>query len=220
MPTSLSEKLVQTTPTKFVLALNAAFQNQWPDVQYILRNFDNLTEEEIQQEISWGLDRVRDSNDIVRVDVPSVMDVVDTSRAAFPLKLRHATNYIDNRIALVGDAAHAIHPLAGQGLNLGLADAKALTETITRAVSSGSDIGSVIALEPYFRDRFGANAVMLQACDTIQKVFGSHYATTDKVLEMENGGAWRMMVSMRSFVMKSVNSVGPVKDLIMKYAMA
>jgi ubiquinone biosynthesis monooxygenase Coq6 len=220
LPTSLSDKLVQTTPAKFVLAINTAFQNPWPDVQYILRNLDNLMDEEIHQEISWGLDRVRDNKDIVRVNVPSVIDIVGTSRGAFPLKLRHATNYIDNRIALVGDAAHSIHPLAGQGLNLGLADAKALTSTISKAASSGSDIGSVIALEPYFRDRFGPNAVMLQACDTIQKVFGSHYATSDKVLEMENGGAWGMMVGLRSLVMKSVNSVGPLRDVIMKYAMS
>jgi ubiquinone biosynthesis monooxygenase Coq6 len=67
------------------------------------------------------------------------------SVASFPLRLSHAQSYIGEgegaRTALVGDAAHTIHPLAGQGLNLGLADAQALAQSIAQAVRRGGDIG-------------------------------------------------------------------------------
>ena len=61
--------------------------------------------------------------------------------ASFPLRFRHAEAYIGSRTALIGDAAHVIHPLAGQGLNLGLADAAALARSIRAAVMHGGDIG-------------------------------------------------------------------------------
>jgi ubiquinone biosynthesis monooxygenase Coq6 len=63
--------------------------------------------------------------------------------ASFPLRFRHAEAYIGSRAALIGDAAHVIHPLAGQGLNLGLADAAALARSIRAAVMHGGDIGEL-----------------------------------------------------------------------------
>lgn len=75
------------------------------------------------------------------------------------------------RTVLVGDAAHTIHPLAGQGLNLGLADARALGETLLEATAQGGDLGSHISLQSYPRQRYLANQVMLSAVDHLHWLF-------------------------------------------------
>lgn len=70
------------------------------------------------------------------------MTGVKTGRYAFPLTLTHTNDCVDHRMALIGDAAHRIHPMAGQGLNLGLSDVAYLSNTIIGAKKSGSDIGN------------------------------------------------------------------------------
>ena len=72
---------------------------------------------------------------------PLVANIQPGTVASFPLRFRHAEAYIGSRTALIGDAAHVIHPLAGQGLNLGLADAAALARCIETTVMDGGDIG-------------------------------------------------------------------------------
>lgn len=76
---------------------------------------------------------------------PLVVGVQEKSVAGFPLKYSHAETYVGSgpgaRTVLVGDAAHTVHPLAGQGLNMGLADANALVECLDDAISTGADIG-------------------------------------------------------------------------------
>ena len=72
----------------------------------------------------------------------------------------------------MGDAAHTIHPLAGQGLNLGLADARALAHTIGYAVQHGQDLGDILTLERYNAERWGANAKVAGACDLLGKAYG------------------------------------------------
>lgn len=72
---------------------------------------------------------------------PLIANIQPGTVASFPLRFRHAEAYIGSRTALIGDAAHVIHPLAGQGLNLGLADAAALARCIETTVMHGGDIG-------------------------------------------------------------------------------
>jgi ubiquinone biosynthesis monooxygenase Coq6 len=72
---------------------------------------------------------------------PLVASIQPGTVASFPLRFRHAEEYIGKRTALIGDAAHIIHPLAGQGLNLGLSDAAALARCIHTAIMHGGDIG-------------------------------------------------------------------------------
>ncbi len=92
-------------------------------------------------------------------------------RAAFPLRLTHAQRYITERIALVGDAAHTVHPLAGQGVNLGLLDAAALAEVLSQG--SVLDPGELAVLRSYERWRKGHNVLMQGAMDGIKRLFAS-----------------------------------------------
>lgn len=95
----------------------------------------------------------------------------DGPRGSFPLRAQHAARYVSAGMALVGDAAHGIHPLAGQGANLGIADAAALAGTIGAAVAAGEHPGDLPVLRRYERSRKGANALMLNFVDALNRLF-------------------------------------------------
>jgi len=94
-------------------------------------------------------------------------------REAFPLRLQHADRYVLPRLALIGDAAHAIHPLAGQGVNLGFLDAAQLADNIAEALARGRDIGGLWTLRRYERARRGGNMAMLGAMEVFKRLFGN-----------------------------------------------
>ena len=94
-----------------------------------------------------------------------------SERKAFPLRHMHAQQYVKPRIALLGDAAHTIHPLAGQGVNLGIADAACLAEVLLQAHNSGQDYGSYAVLRRYERWRRGDNTLMLQSMSGFNRLF-------------------------------------------------
>ena len=93
--------------------------------------------------------------------------------------MSHAESYLGEpdigglpkRTVLIGDAAHTVHPMAGQGLNLGLGDAAALAATIEEAVLEGADIGSKLALNPYPRKRYMANHNVMSFIDKLHKLY-------------------------------------------------
>lgn len=98
-------------------------------------------------------------------------------RAAFPLKMRYARDFIVERVALVGDAAHTIHPLAGQGVNLGLLDAASLAQEVLTLWKQGQDIGSKRNLRGYERWRKAEAAKMIAAMQGFRDLFsGDHPA--------------------------------------------
>lgn len=97
---------------------------------------------------------------------------LDGGRAGLPLALWHSREYVRPNLALVGDAAHTIHPLAGQGVNLGFLDAAALVEVLGDAVVAGGDPFAPRTLRRYERWRRSENALMLGVCDTINRLFG------------------------------------------------
>ena len=94
-------------------------------------------------------------------------------RAKFPLVRRHAVDYIGERIALIGDAAHTVHPLAGVGANQGFADAATLFEVISNASSQNRDLASRSVLRRYERWRRGENALVLRVMDGFHGLFGT-----------------------------------------------
>lgn len=96
---------------------------------------------------------------------------VEGARSAIPLTARYARDFARERLVLVGDAAHTIHPLAGQGVNLGLLDAAALAEQILRNQAAGKDIGRLTNLRSYERWRKSEAASMLAAMEGLKRLF-------------------------------------------------
>ena len=120
-----------------------------------------------------------------------------SARAAFPLALGHAAHYVAERVALVGDAAHTVHPLAGQGVNLGLLDAAALAEVVLEAQEERRDIGALHVLRRYERWRKGDNLAMVGVTGGFRYVFGGEspllrglrdagLSITDKLTPLKN----------------------------------
>lgn len=125
-------------------------------------------------------------------------------RAAFPLALSHADHYVLPRLALIGDAAHTVHPLAGQGVNLGLGDAAVLAQVIEEARQARRDIGGLSMLRRYERWRKGDNLAMLGVTDAFQQFFSGQAA------------AW---APIRHTGLRVFNRVAPAKRWIMAHAM-
>ncbi len=126
-----------------------------------------------------------------------------SKRFSFPLRQRHALNYIDDGIALVADAAHTIHPLAGQGINLGLLDVKVLADELLRAVDMQHSIADKRVLSRYQRRRKPENLLMMGVMEGFKRLFG----------EQQLGLTW-----LRNRGMAAVNRLGPLKRKLMKQA--
>ncbi|RTL73217.1 MAG: ubiquinone biosynthesis protein UbiH [Hyphomicrobiales bacterium] len=95
------------------------------------------------------------------------------ARASWPLKMHLARSFVAHRVALAGDAAHGVHPLAGQGLNLGLRDVAALVEVIADAARLGLDIGDISTLERYERWRRTDSVMSAFAFDALNRLFSN-----------------------------------------------
>jgi 2-octaprenyl-6-methoxyphenol hydroxylase len=125
-------------------------------------------------------------------------------RWSHPLRFAHAETYIKPRFALVGDAAHTMHPIAGQGLNIGLRDVAALAEVLVETKRLGLDLGSQAALERYQRWRRFDNQVLLSVTDSLNWLFSNDIAPVRIV---------------RDVGMAAVNLMGPLKRVFMRHAM-
>ena len=106
---------------------------------------------------------------------------LDSDRAAFPLALWHAREYVRPRLALAGDAAHTIHPLAGQGVNLGFLDCAALVEVLAESAAADGEPFGLRALRRYERWRRSENALMLGTTDALNRLFGERSMTVAAV---------------------------------------
>jgi 2-octaprenylphenol hydroxylase len=125
-------------------------------------------------------------------------------RGTFPLCAQHAKNYVLPRLALIGDAAHAVHPLAGQGANLGLADAGTLSAVIEEAITRGEHPGDRPVLRRYERARKGANAAMLHLMTGLNQLFAAGSPT---IGELRRAG------------MRLFNVSGPLRERAVKVAL-
>ncbi len=126
-----------------------------------------------------------------------------SKRVGFPLLASHALRYTAPRVALLGDAAHTVHPLAGQGMNLGVLDAASIAAVIEDAVLAGEDLGDLKVLRRYERQRKGDNLAMLAAFDSLNRLFGMP--------------GW--VAPMRQLGLRAVEASGPVKRLLMRKAL-
>ncbi|XP_038721393.1 ubiquinone biosynthesis monooxygenase COQ6, mitochondrial isoform X2 [Tripterygium wilfordii] len=103
--------------------------------------------------------------------VPPKVVKLASARMAFPLSLMHANQYASKRVVLVGDAAHTVHPLAGQGVNLGFGDAFTLSRIIAEGIAVGIDVGEISLLKKYEAERKPANVTMMAILDGFQKAY-------------------------------------------------
>jgi 2-polyprenylphenol 6-hydroxylase len=126
------------------------------------------------------------------------------SRMVFPLKARFAKQFIKHRLALIGDAAHTIHPLAGQGVNLGFQDSALLVSTIKKLIDEQKDIGLVENLKSFQFTRRKDALVMLTAMRTIQDMFNGNNVVKKLV---------------RTVGMNAIDNFPPIKRQLIKYAM-
>lgn len=125
-------------------------------------------------------------------------------RFGYPLSLQQAERYTDTRFALVGDAAHSIHPIAGQGLNMGLRDVAGLAEAVVDAHRLGLDVGSVATLKAYEQRRRFDNVLLAGVTDGLLRLFNNDIPP---------------LRAARSLGLATVNRIPPVKRFFMKHAM-
>ncbi|KAK8742789.1 hypothetical protein OTU49_001674 [Cherax quadricarinatus] len=134
---------------------------------------------------------------------PSVSGVVPSTRGAFPLGLGHAVHYVRPRVALIGDAAHRVHPLAGQGVNLGFGDVSCLIDTLEKAVLLGADIGEERILHEYESERQKHNVMMMASIEGLYRLYNTRVTP---------------VVLLRSLGLSAVNVITPLKRQIMDRA--
>jgi len=127
-----------------------------------------------------------------------------SKRFAFPLRQSHALHYAKPGVVLIGDAAHTLHPLAGQGVNLGIMDAAVLAEEILRGHSRGLESGDFSILRRYQRRRKSDNLTMMAAVEGFKRLFGSSDPTV----------RW-----LRSAGLAVADSIAPIKSRLARRAM-
>ncbi|MGN6460694.1 MAG: FAD-dependent monooxygenase, partial [Pseudolabrys sp.] len=135
-------------------------------------------------------------------------------RRAFPLGLYTARAFVADRVALVGDAAHVIHPIAGQGLNLGLRDVAALAEVVADAARLGLDPGTYDVLERYQRWRRFDTMTMGVATDGLNRLFSNH-SDALRLIRAGGLGLVERMPAMKSFFIREAAGItGEVPKLL------
>jgi 2-octaprenyl-6-methoxyphenol hydroxylase len=140
--------------------------------------------------------------------------VLDGPRQSWPLELHLARRYVGTRIAVLGDAAHGVHPLAGQGLNLAFRDVAALTEVIAENARLGFDSGNAQALARYERWRRFDSAVSAATFDAINRLFGSDATLLRSVREAGLGIVDRVPALKRFFVNEAAGMTGELPRLL------
>ncbi|MBL0319431.1 MAG: UbiH/UbiF/VisC/COQ6 family ubiquinone biosynthesis hydroxylase [Alphaproteobacteria bacterium] len=127
-----------------------------------------------------------------------------SKRFSYPLRLAYASCFYSNRVALIGDAAHGVHPLAGQGFNLGIRDIACLVKQINKAQLVGLSIANDKVLRDYHRLRQGDSLAMTLATDAINRLFSNNHLP---------------LSLLRRMGLSAVNRIDPLKDYFMRHAM-
>nr|CDP98247.1 BMA-COQ-6, isoform b [Brugia malayi] len=157
-----AEELLSLPPEKFVDELNE-FLTTDIHQDSVTNQFLSLTEQ-----ILKGVFSVSEKP---RLTFPTVISLYEGTRAGFPLAFGHSYSYVIPRAALIGDAAHRTHPLAGQGVNLGWSDVKILLECLQQCVVEGADLGSLTYLSDYDTQAQRRNVPVQVACDWLNRLY-------------------------------------------------
>ncbi|KAI9242653.1 MAG: hypothetical protein BYD32DRAFT_402981 [Podila humilis] len=207
----IAQDLKKLPAQDFCAVVNAAFHASPADLEYLYRSIgpDGQPQVDFQKEIEWRASVQELESQAVAhrskdAKPPKVVAVQENTRAPFPLRMRNSNSYVEDRVVLVGDAAHTVHPLAGQGLNQGLADVECLARVIEQSLLSGSDIGNIHSLTPYSSERFLPNLAMLGTVDKLSKLYNTDFGP---------------VVWARSLGLTAVDNMGPIKTEIMRFAM-
>ncbi|XP_020841966.1 ubiquinone biosynthesis monooxygenase COQ6, mitochondrial isoform X1 [Phascolarctos cinereus] len=187
-------ELVSMEEENFLDAINSAF---WSDASHT--DFIDSAGSVLQ----YAFTLLQPTNSSARQLPPSVAKVDPKSRTLFPLGMGHAVEYVRPRVALIGDAAHRVHPLAGQGVNMGFGDISSLVRHLSRAAFNGKDLGSLSHLTEYETERQRHNVSLIAATDLLKRL----YSTTLSPL-----------VLLRTWGLQTTNAVSPLKEQIMAFA--
>ena len=201
----LSNLLLALPAEQFTIMVNAAFVLDDADMKFYYQKLEEgkWTTEQLIKDVKYRTNQVYDNleneSDIDECYPPKVASIISESRACFPLKMFHADKYCAERIVLLGDAAHTTHPLAGQGLNMGQGDTEALVNALENATNRGLDIGSLLALEPFWSERYFINTKLLGVADKCQKIYSTDFAP---------------VVALRTLGANFINNFSPLRKLI------
>ncbi|KAI7900840.1 uncharacterized protein BX663DRAFT_516697 [Cokeromyces recurvatus] len=211
---SIAKALKNVSSKDFCSLINAAYRMSNVDLKYLYKQINPTTFEsacDIQEEYNWresvAKKALTSGQAILDREYslpPEVIDVQEKSRASFPFRLRNSEQYVSDRVALVGDAAHATHPLAGQGMNQGLLDVECLSQILEKGLREGQDIGSIHLLRQYASVRYLRNIMMISTCDKLHRLFSTDASPITWV---------------RSIGLNAINNMDFLKAEIMKYGM-
>jgi 2-octaprenylphenol hydroxylase len=131
-----------------------------------------------------------------------------SERRSFPLQRLSAPRYVTERVALLGDAAHVVHPLAGQGVNLGILDAAALAQLVLEATAAGEDPGALRVLRAYERWRKSEVALMSTAIDAFDRLLAHGTGPVARVAQAGLGVVNRSQELRRFFIQRALGLQG------------
>jgi len=186
------QRFLTTGPLAFLPLSNAQCSIVWSADSQEAERLMQLGDERFSEELMHAFD--------------GKLGVIErvSQRAAFPLIRRHAKEYIKPGLVLVGDAAHTIHPLAGQGVNLGLMDAASLAEVMLNAIRCRRNYASYQTLRKYERWRRGENQLMMFSMSGFKNLFGNEDT---------------IMTKIRNFGLNLVQKNDMAKNILMRRAM-
>ncbi|WP_164503498.1 UbiH/UbiF/VisC/COQ6 family ubiquinone biosynthesis hydroxylase [Pleionea sediminis] len=187
------QRFLETGPIAYLpLADRHMCSIVWSVTREFAENFKSVDQITQSKQIAAALDH----------QLGQVELVSDTE--CFPLIARHAEQYVQSRVALIGDAAHTIHPLAGQGVNLGFADAQSLANQVNLAAHKQRDIGATFCLRPYERERKSDNHLTQKAMTALNWIYRSKSPLT---------------ILARNFGVSCIDSMSGLKRLLANQAM-
>lgn len=188
-----AKELLRMEPAAFIDALNEAYIKTYKSntlVAGVMKTFEGV--------LSLNKNKIQQLP-------PRVVKLQDGSRAAFPLGFGHASSYVCGGAALIGDAAHRVHPLAGQGVNLGFGDVLTLTDVLAEAVYNGSSLDDLQYLLKYEQQSLKANVPILVGVHALQNLYCTDFPP---------------FVLARSLGLKITNLSPPLKQFFMNKAMS